>query len=101
MYPHERSLVEEMKNKPFALIGVNSDQTIERAKQAIEKNGLNWRSFQNKDAGRERAIADDWAVQGWPTIVVMDQDMVIRYRGHDGNAATDVAKALVEKLAGK
>ena len=25
MYPHERSLVERMKDKPFALIGVNSD----------------------------------------------------------------------------
>ena len=25
MYPHERSLVEKNKKKPFALIGVNSD----------------------------------------------------------------------------
>ena len=33
MYPHERSLVIEMKDKPFALIGVNSD-SLERAKKA-------------------------------------------------------------------
>jgi len=26
MYPHERSLVQKMEGKPFALIGVNSDQ---------------------------------------------------------------------------
>ena len=38
MYPHERSLVEEMKDKPFALVGVNSDRTIERAKKAIAEN---------------------------------------------------------------
>ena len=51
MYPHERARVEEMKDKPFALIGVNSDQTVERAKEAIAKNKLNWRSFQNKGQG--------------------------------------------------
>ena len=35
MYPHERSLVEEMKDKPFALIGVNSDPDIARAHKAV------------------------------------------------------------------
>ncbi len=35
MYPHERSLVEEMKDKPFALIGVNSDKELARAKKAV------------------------------------------------------------------
>ena len=37
MYPHERSLVIEMKDKPFALIGVNSD-SLERAKKAVKEN---------------------------------------------------------------
>jgi len=100
MYPHERSLVEEMKDKPFALIGVNSDQTIERAKQAIEKNNLNWRSFQNQNEGREQAISDDWSVQGWPTVVVLDGEMKIHYRGHSGDEAIKVARALVEKMVG-
>ena len=98
MYPHERSLVEEMKDKPFALIGVNSDQTVERAKQAIEKNKLNWRSFQNQPKGREVAISKDWAVQGWPTVVILDREMKVHYRGHDGEAATEVAKKLVEQM---
>lgn len=89
-----------MKDQPFALIGVNSDKTPEVAKKAVAKNGLNWRSFQNQEPGRKVAIATDWAVQGWPTIVVIDQDMVVRYRGHDGDAATEVARELVAKLAG-
>ena len=96
MYPHERSLVEEMKNEPFALIGINSDSTIDKAKKAIEENGLNWRSFQNKVEGNPK-ISDEWSIEGWPTIVVLDTDMTIKYRGHDGMKATDVAKALVEK----
>ena len=101
MYPHERSLVEEMQGEPFALIGVNSDQDLERAHKAIRENSLNWRSFQNSPEGAEEKISDAWRVRGWPTIVVLDADFKIRYRGHDGNAATEVAKELVEKLKGE
>jgi peroxiredoxin len=91
--------VEEMKDEPFALIGVNSD-SVETAKEAIEKNGLNWRSFQNSVEG-ESVISSDWCVAGWPTVVVLDADRKIRYRGHDGYKATDVAKELLAKLNGK
>ena len=99
MYPHERSLGEEMKNKPFARIGVNSDQTVERAKKAIAENNLNWRSFQNKGSGGE--ISKDWAVRGWPTVVILDSEMKIHYRGHDGEEATKVAEELVAKMTGE
>ena len=100
MYPHERSLVEEMKDKPFALVGVNSDKDVATAKKAIADNQLNWRSFQNQPAGAKRAIAKDWAIKGWPTIVVMDAEMKIRYRGHSGDEATKVAKELVAAMDG-
>lgn len=86
-----------MSSEPFALIGVNSDP-LENALEAVRKNNLNWRSFQNQPEGAERAISKDWRVRGWPTIVVIDQDFVIRYRGHDGHEASDVAKRLVEEL---
>ena len=101
MYPHERSLVEEMKDKPFALVGVNSDQTIERAKKAIAENNLNWRSFQNQEEGRPAKISADWAVKGWPTVVILDSEFKIHYRGHDGEKATEVAKKLVAKMTEK
>lgn len=89
-----------MASRPFALIGVNSDD-LERAHKAIEENGLNWRSFQNQEENRENAISSDWYVQGWPTIVVLDAEMKIRYRGHDGHAATDVAEKLVSEIEAK
>jgi len=104
MYPHERSLVEEMQGKPFALLGVNSDSTLERARKAVEENDLNWRSFQNSSEGPDgpgRAISDRWRVQGWPTIVVLDETFTIRYRGHDGDQATEVARELVAELGKK
>jgi len=89
-----------MKDKPFALVGVNSDD-VARAKKAIEENKLNWRSFQNSPEGAERSISDAWYVRGWPTIVVLDAEMKIQYRGHDGHKATEIAKELVEKLEAK
>jgi len=102
MYPHERSLVEEMKDKPFALIGVNSDKDIARAKKAIADNNLNWRSFTAGPKGTQGPIPTAWAVRGWPTVVVLDADMKIHYRGHDGDKATEVAKELVARMtAGK
>ena len=99
MYPHERSLVEELKDKPFALIGVNSD-SLDKAKAAVEKNKLNWRSFQNSVEGQPK-ISDDWAVEGWPTILVLDEGMRIHYRGHDAHKATSQVLSTPPKIAGK
>ncbi|MFM1872442.1 MAG: hypothetical protein RL398_1864 [Planctomycetota bacterium] len=96
MFPHERSLVEEMKGKPFALIGVNSDDR-ERAQASVQKNNLNWRSFWAGPGRTRGPIPTAWGIQGWPTIVILDPEGVIRYRGHDGEEATAVAKALVDK----
>ena len=35
MYPHERSLVERLKDKPFTILGVNSDSSKRYKKAAI------------------------------------------------------------------
>ncbi len=99
MYPHERSLVEEMKDQPFALIGVNSDREVAKAKTAVADNGINWRSFHAGPKGTRGPIPTAWAVRGWPTVVVLDEHMRIHYRGHSGDEATKVAKDLVAKLA--
>lgn len=46
-------------------------------------------------------VADDWALRGWPTIVVIDAEWKIRYRGRDGDAATKVARELVAAMRAK
>ena len=84
-----------MEGRPFALIGVNSDKTVARAKQAIAENQLNWRSFQNQEEGRPQAIAEDWGVRGWPTLIVLDRELRVQYRGHNGHEATQIAERLV------
>lgn len=86
-----------MQDQPFALIGVNSDE-LETAKKAVIARKLNWRSFQNAVAGKS-VIAEDWCIESWPTIVVLDAEMKIRYRGSSGDQATTIAKKLVHDLA--
>ena len=75
MYPHERSLVNEMKGRPFALIGVNSDDNLEEIKGIVKKEKINWRSFQNEPKGATSSISQAWAVRGWPTLVVLDREV--------------------------
>ena len=103
MYPHERSLVNEMKDKPFALVGVNSDgergKSLEDIRKIVEEKEINWRSFQNKPEGATSTISAAWGVRGWPTLVVLDENMKIHYVGHNGNEAIELAKELVGKLS--
>jgi hypothetical protein len=86
--------VDELANEPFALLGVNSDALAE-ARQAVARNKLNWRSFQDRPAGSREAISDAWGVRGWPTLVVLDGERRIHYRGHDARRATKVVRDLL------
>jgi hypothetical protein len=79
MYPHERSLVKRLESKPFALIGVNSDNSKDALKKVIEKEKMTWRSFW--DGGSTRGpIASKWNIQSWPTLYVLDAKGVIRHK---------------------
>ena len=92
MYPHERSLVKRLKDKPFALIGINSDPDKERLSRRLQKENLTWRSFWNGPNGRFGAISRQWNVLSWPTIYVLDHKGVIRFidvRGRQLDAAID------------
>jgi len=95
MYPHERSLVQRLQNKPFALIGVNSDAK-QRVQDAIQRENITWRSFW--DGGSTGGpIARAWSVHGWPTIYVIDHRGVIRYRNVRGEAMDAAVDELIEK----
>lgn len=90
MIPHERRLVERMKGKPFALIGVNGDEDVKKAKAAVNREKIGWRSFW--DRGSNGRISTAWKVQGWPMIYVMDAKGLIRFKevyGKDLDEAVD------------
>lgn len=98
MYPHERSLVKRLEDKPFALLGINSDPK-DVVKKAMKDENLTWRSWW--DGGDTRGpIASAWNVRAWPTIYILDHKGVIRYKGARGDAmdkAVDTLLAEMEK----
>ena len=81
MYPHERSLVKRLADKPFALIGVNSDKDKDQLRKRMTEEQITWRSFWNGPKGTAGPISTAWNVRGWPTIYVLDHKGVIRYKG--------------------
>jgi len=87
MYPHERSLVEKMKDKPFVILGVNSDKDREKPKKLAEAGTVTWRSFWNGEKGTSGPISEDWSVQGWPTVYLIDHEGKII--GHHGRGPGD------------
>lgn len=107
MVPHERSLVNRMADKPFALIGVNGDDNDPGLKEKNEEKQITWRSFKNRRADDEKAIADQWNVQGWPTLYLVDHEGIIRRKwlGSPGDEVLDkeidALVAAAEKDAGQ
>ncbi len=98
MYPHERSLVKRLADKPFALIGVNSDADKTKLKPRMIEENITWRSFWNGPEGTSGPIAARWNVSSWPTIYVMDDKGVIRYKGVRGEAMDEAVDTLLEEM---
>ena len=95
MYPHERSLVQRMANRPFALVGVNSDP-LENARAALERENITWRSFFNGGT-TGGPISRAWGVTGWPTIYVLDDRGVIRFKNVRGEEMDKAVDELIER----
>lgn len=96
MKPHERSLVNKLKDKPFALLGVNLDNTKEQCKKVEQEKNINWRSWFD---GRGGAIAKKYNIQFLPTIYVLDHKGVIRYKGVREQAMDDAVDTLLKEMA--
>ena len=79
MYAHERSLVKRLANKPFVLLGVNSDQDLRTLKPILQKEHITWRSWQNQK-GSKGPISQLYQVRGWPTVYILDAQGIIRHK---------------------
>ena len=91
-----------MKDKPFALIGVNINcYDPKKLKEVMDKEQLNFRSFTDKADGEGLGvISSAWNLMGTPTLFVMDHKGVIRYirRGiPDATAIDEMLKKLIKE----
>lgn len=71
MIPQERELIEKYKDRPFALLSVCTDESLEEAGKTAAENGIDWPCWFD---GQNGPIARDWNVLAWPTIYILDRD---------------------------
>ena len=96
MIPHEKTLVERLKNKPFALIGVNTDSDKDNYRKLAASHGVTWRS--SWQGGTRGPLVQEWGVRSFPTIYVLDHKGVIRFKGVRGKAMDDAVDQLLREL---
>lgn len=89
MFPHERSLVERLKNEPFVLLGINTDKSKDLYREEAKKNGISWRSA--IDGSTSGPICAKWGVDGFPTLYLIDAKGIIRqtWLGSPGDETID------------
>jgi hypothetical protein len=89
--------VQTLKDKPFALVGVNVGGNGKNLKSVVKKENLTWRSFADEGDAGQGPIAAQWNLTSTPTLYVLDAHGVIRYKwvGGPGEKLIDAA---LEKL---
>lgn len=81
--PHERSLVEKFKGRPFAMIGINFGEDGGNVAAAEKKFGVTWRSFSHLGDFQEPDVSYDLDLQAAGYIMLVDSRGIIRYKGSE------------------
>jgi hypothetical protein len=89
--------VEKYAGKPFALLGVNADESPFELKRVQAKANLTWPSFWD---GRDGAIAAHWGVDKFPTVFLIDKENIVRWR-HEGVPPEGVVEQKIEEALNK
>lgn len=92
LFPHERSLVEKHKGRPFVLLGVNVDGKREDAQERVLSDKLTWRSWWDG----ERRIHDRFGLSAIPALILIDGEGIVRDRLDASNV--EELNGRIEKL---
>jgi thiol-disulfide isomerase/thioredoxin len=95
MIPHERELVNRLKDKPFVLVSVSADAEKKTLTDFIAKEPMPWTHWHNGATG---GILKDWNVRALPAIYVLDHKGVIRFKGVQGEAMDKAVEQLLKEL---
>jgi len=97
MLPHEREMVARLKDRPFTLLGINSDPSRSALKKIMEENKITWPNIYAGPPG-ENQIAEKWNVQGWPTIYILDHEGRIAHRDLRDEEMEQAVMKLLDKV---
>ncbi len=98
MVPHERELCKRLEGRPFALLGVNSDEADDRdkARKTTREKQMTWPSWW--DGEIRGPIQTAYDVTHWPTVYVLDPRGVIRYIDVRGEALDRAVDSLLAEM---
>ena len=102
LLPHEKALVERLKDRPFTFIGMygRSGDPQEIA-QRLERENITWRNAMDLGEAEDGTLWSSWAVRGFPQFYLLDDEGVIRRRwfGNPGEGVLDrEVDALLEEV---
>ncbi len=90
--------MKNLADKPFVLLGVNSDEDREALKETLVKSRITWRSWW--DNGRvDGPIQTTWQVLQRPTIHLLDHKGVIRYHNIQPEELDAAIDGLLDELS--
>jgi hypothetical protein len=89
-------MVAKLKDKPFALIGINSDGDRSVVQKILKENEITWRNA--VDGSTSGKLASAWNVHGWPTIYIIDSKGIIRARNLRGEELEKKVEELISEI---
>lgn len=97
MIPHEQDLVKRLKDQPFALISVSVDDSVEVLKEFLKDTEMPWIHWFSSGKDRKK-LTEDWDIQEYPAIYVIDHKGVIRFTGVRGKHMDTAVDQLLKEM---
>jgi thiol-disulfide isomerase/thioredoxin len=98
MIPHEREMVERLKDKPFVLVSVSADDEKADVTKFLEKEKMPWTHWWS---GPQGELLEKFQVTAFPTIFVIDANGVIRHKHLRGKALEEAVNRLLTETTKK
>ncbi|HEV3237774.1 MAG TPA: redoxin family protein, partial [Gemmataceae bacterium] len=95
MIPHEREMVSKLKDKPFVLVSISTDEEKKTLTDFLAKEKMPWTHWWS---GPESALMEDYEVEHFPTIYVLDAKGIIRNKEIRGEELEKAVEKLLEEM---
>ena len=99
--PHERELAERLKDRPFAVLGVDCNEPKAAALKAVQDHQIPWPNWHDGDGGTDGPIVSRYHIRGYPTVFVIDAQGIIRNKGLMGSGLDKAVDKLLAETEAK